>query len=149
RDSRNLRVFLKESGSFVRLPGLCVSVCEKSVGTVKVVFGIVVYRTLQIGDGGGEVSKFDLGDAAPVERIHVIGARGDGFVVAGAGFREIAVVEIEKSEFFVVSGRRIVENGALEFTNAAAAREGLERGAEQAGVGNDSDHDRNERPQPS
>ena len=47
---------------------------------------VLVASNLVATNGGGEVSKFDLGDAAPVERIHVIGARGDGFVVAGAGF---------------------------------------------------------------
>src|SRR5580700_6314342 len=67
----------------------------------------------------------------------MIGARGDRFVIAGAGAREVAVVEIEQAEFFVVPGGRIVENGALEFVDAAAAWKRLKRGAKQAGIGDD------------
>ncbi len=61
----------------------------------------------------------------------------------------ISVVEIEQAEFFVVSGGRIVVDGALEFADAAAAGKNLEFGAQQAGVGDNLNGDVDEGPEPS
>src|ERR1700686_4424621 len=100
---------------------------------------------LQVGDRGREVSEFDFGDAATVERVGVIRPRGDGLVVTGAGAREIAVIEVQQPKLFVVAGRWIVEDGAFQFLDAPTAREELKRTRQQARVGDDFHEDVDER----
>ena len=78
----------------------------------------------------------------------MIGARRNGFVVAGAGPREVSVIEIQQPKFFVVSRGRIVEDGALQFLNAAATRKKLKRAPQQARIRDDFHQDVDERSHP-
>ena len=84
--------------------GLRVGVAEQAFGAMEVVVGIGGDGAFEIGDSGGEISERNFGNAAAIESIGRIGARGNGFVVGGAGAGEISVVEIEKTEFFIVAG---------------------------------------------
>jgi len=102
---------LEENFRFFRLAGVGVGVGEKRRSAVEVIFGVGGHRALKVGDGGGEVFEFDFGYTAAIERIWRIGSSGDGFVIASAGAGEIAVVKVEESQFLVVAGRGIVENG--------------------------------------
>src|SRR5450755_2466110 len=49
--------------------------------------------------------------------------------------------EVEIAQFLVISGGRIVDDSRLQFADALAARESLERLAQEAGVGNGFDRD--------
>jgi hypothetical protein len=140
-DGGDLRGLLKKCGGFFRLSGVSVGVSQQAFGAVEIVVGLGGYDALKVGYGGREISQLDFRDGAAIEGIGVVGAGRDSFVEGGAGAAGIPVVEIEQSEFFVVSGGGIVEDGVLEFANAAAARKNLEFGAEQTGVGDDFDGD--------
>src|SRR6202035_5225707 len=88
-------------------------------------------------------------DAAAVEGIGGVGSRRDRLVVAGSGTGEVAIVEIEQAKFFVVAGRRIIQDSPLEFANAPPPRESLKGSAEQPGIGNDFGHNVNQSPNPA
>src|SRR4051812_23274965 len=102
---------------------------------MEIVVGIGADRALKIGHSGREVSKLDFGNAAAIERVSMIGARVDRLVIRGASAREVAVVEIEQSEFFVISCGGIIEDDAFQFLNPASTRKDLKRSAQQARVG--------------
>jgi len=125
-NGRDFRGLLEEQFGFFGLAGLSVGVGKQAFAAMKIVVGVGREGAFEVGDGGGEISEGDFGYAAAVEGVGRVGAGGDGFVVGGAGAGEVTVVEIEQAEFFVVAGRGIVEDGAFEFVNAAAARENLE-----------------------
>jgi hypothetical protein len=134
-DGGDLRGLLKKCGGFFRLSGVGVGVSKQAFGAVKIVVGLGGHDALEIRDGGREISQLDFRDSTAIEGIGVVGAGRDGFVEGGAGTVGISVVEIEQAEFFVVTGGRIVEDGALKFANAAAAGKNLKFGAKQASVG--------------
>src|SRR5580700_7062413 len=147
-DGGDLRSLLKKCGGFFRLSGVRIGVSQQAFGAMEIVVGLGSYDALKVGYGDREISQLDFSDGAAIEGIGVVGAGRDGSVEGSAGAAGIPVVEIEQSEFFVVSGGGIVEDGVLEFANAAAARKNLEVVAKQTGVGDDFDDDVDEGARP-
>ena len=59
--------------------------------------------------------------------------------------RELVVLEQQIAELFVVADRRVVDDRGLQLLDVPAAREDLERRAQQARVGDDFERDVDER----
>jgi hypothetical protein len=66
-------------------------------------------------------------------------------VEGGTGLTEVAVVHVEVAELFIVSGGGVLADDGFELADTFAAREELERVAEQAEVGERLDAEIDER----
>src|SRR5881275_1710254 len=97
---------------------------------MKIVSRIGRDGTLQISHRIGKVSQFDLRNGASIKRVGMIRARGNSLVVTRFGPRVVPVVEIQQSQLFVISCRRIVEDRSFQFLNPAAPREYLKSSAQ-------------------
>ena len=75
---------------------------EQRDGTMQVVLRIARRDGLQVADRGFEIAQVNLGDAATVDRIELVGARPNGLVVALAGALEVAGIEIQVGQLLVV-----------------------------------------------
>src|SRR5439155_13267258 len=87
-------------------------------------------------------------DTAAVKRIGMVRPRRDCLVVTLPSARKLSVIQVQQTKLFVVSRRRIVEDGALQFLNPAASGEDLKRTPQQAGIWNDFHEDVYERSHP-
>ncbi len=103
------------------LPVFQSAVGQQSGGALEVVAGVGGDHALQIGEGGGVVAQFVLGEASAVEGIERIGALGQGAVKAGAGTGPVALVQAQQAKFLVVSRRWILPDGGFHLAHAAAA----------------------------
>ena len=94
--------------------------------------------------GRREIVERHLAERPAIARIDRVGP-GQDAVEASSRPRELPVVEIQIAELLVVADRRVVDDRAFELLDPLAAREHLERPAQQAGVGHDLDDDVDER----
>ena len=80
---------------------------QQAGGAVEIVLRVALCDDLEIPDRRLELAEVNLGDAAPVDRIGVIGSNRDRPVVARSRLRVVALVEIEIRELLEVSDGRI------------------------------------------
>ena len=118
---------------------------EQTGRTLEIVVRLFAHHAFEVGQGRRCVSKKHGANATSVKWVERIGTGGNGFIEGDAGFRQLAVVHVKITEFFIIPRRRIVANRGFEFTDALAARKNFEGLSEQSDVGQRLDNEIDER----
>jgi len=133
--------FVEDGHRFVSAAKPGQRLAEQTGRSPETVFRIGGRHAAQIGDRGFVFVQLEFGDAAAIEGIDRVGARGEGLIECFARLAVALLIEQQLAELLVVAGGWIQKHQAAQNANPFPARGAAQRSLDVGKIGQPFDEE--------